>query len=47
MPTEETIRAEVGAWLDENWDPELTLGEWWRRVADARYATGPDGPSTG
>ena len=37
MPTEETIRAEVGAWLDENWDPELTLGEWWRRVADARY----------
>lgn len=29
---------DVDAWLDENWDPELTVAEWWRRLADARLA---------
>jgi alkylation response protein AidB-like acyl-CoA dehydrogenase len=27
------------AWLDENWDPTLTVGEWWQRLADASLAT--------
>ena len=22
----------VRAWLEENWDPELTVGEWWERL---------------
>lgn len=25
-------------WLKENWDPGLTVREWWRRLADAGYA---------
>ena len=24
----EEIRAEVEAWLDENWDDSLTVGDW-------------------
>ncbi|MDH4145083.1 MAG: acyl-CoA dehydrogenase family protein [Acidimicrobiia bacterium] len=36
--TVEEIRAEVDAWLDENWSEELTVREWWSRLAGARYA---------
>lgn len=31
------LTAEVGAWLDEHWDPDLEAGEWWRMVADAGW----------
>ncbi len=34
----ETIEEQVGTWVDENWDPDLTLGEWWQRLADSGYA---------
>ena len=33
--TPEAIQAEVEAWLGANWDPDLTVGDWWRRLADA------------
>jgi alkylation response protein AidB-like acyl-CoA dehydrogenase len=33
------IRAELAAWLADNWDPDLTVGEWWERLADAGWAT--------
>ena len=36
--TIEEVAAEVDAWLDENWDPALTVGEWWQRLADARLS---------
>jgi len=29
---------EVRAWLEENWDPELTVGEWWERLGLAGWA---------
>ena len=33
-PTDpDDVRAEAGAWFEENWDPELTVGEWWQRLA--------------
>src|SRR2546427_8540363 len=25
---------DVDRWLDANWDPDLTVGEWWERLAD-------------
>src|SRR5437764_646786 len=25
---------DVDRWLDANWDPDLTVGEWWQRLAD-------------
>jgi len=29
---------EVRTWLEENWDPELTVGEWWERLGLAGWA---------
>ncbi len=37
-PTDvEQVRAEVSAWLDENWDPDLTTAAWWDRLARSGY----------
>jgi alkylation response protein AidB-like acyl-CoA dehydrogenase len=33
----DAVRAEVDAWLDGHWDPDLTVDEWWARVADAGW----------
>ena len=33
MPTAEDVRTEVKSWLEENWDPDLTVAEWWDRLA--------------
>ncbi len=30
--------ADVTVWVARAWDPELTLGEWWRRLAEAGWA---------
>ena len=32
------IRAEARAWIEENWDPELSLREWRERLVDAGWA---------
>jgi alkylation response protein AidB-like acyl-CoA dehydrogenase len=37
-PTVEQVRAEVRAWLVDNWDADLTVGEWWERLAHSGYA---------
>ena len=29
---------ELQAWLDDNWDPELTVGEWWERLGMAGWS---------
>jgi alkylation response protein AidB-like acyl-CoA dehydrogenase len=44
MPSAEDVRAEVKAWLEENWNPDLTVGEWWDLLARSGYAapTFPD-----
>src|SRR3984893_17609370 len=36
--TAELVRDEVRSGLADNWDPELTLGEWWERLADGGWA---------
>ena len=38
MPTAEDVRTEVKAWLEENWDPDLTVAEWWDLLARSGYA---------
>ena len=30
--------AEVSAWISANWDPAITLREWWSRLCDAGYS---------
>ncbi len=29
---------DIEAWLDANWDPEATVAEWWRKLAEAKLA---------
>ena len=36
--TEESVRRDVRGWLAEAWDPDLTVGEWWARLADSGWA---------
>ena len=36
--TEEEILEDLRNWLAENWDPELTVGEWWERLGLAGWA---------
>ncbi len=33
----EAVRDEVEAFLDEQWDPSITVGEWWDRLADSGW----------
>ena len=37
-PEAATVQAEVRAWLETNWDPELTLAEWWERLTDSGWS---------
>ena len=37
-PTVEQVRTEVRAWLAETWNADLTVGEWWERLAHSGYA---------
>ena len=32
------VTTEVTAWLEENWDPDLTVGEWWDRLGASGWA---------
>jgi alkylation response protein AidB-like acyl-CoA dehydrogenase len=36
--TDELVRDEVRGWLAENWDPEITLAEWWDRLCESGWA---------
>src|SRR5881227_1242284 len=36
--TVEDVRTELKAWLEENWNPDLTVGEWWDILARSGYA---------
>jgi alkylation response protein AidB-like acyl-CoA dehydrogenase len=38
MLSAEDVRTEVKAWLEENWNPELTVAEWWDILARSGYA---------
>ncbi len=34
----EAVREEVRAWIADNWDPDLTVGEWWSLLTESGYA---------
>lgn len=38
MMTEKELRQEVAGWLARNWDPNLTVAEWWGRLCDSGWA---------
>ena len=33
-----TIYDDASAWFEANWDPTMSLGDWWARLAGAGYA---------
>ena len=33
------VTAQVTAWLEESWDPDLTVGEWWQRLGLSGWVT--------
>jgi alkylation response protein AidB-like acyl-CoA dehydrogenase len=35
--TVEEIESEARAWFEANWDPEITLGEWWARLGESGW----------
>ena len=37
--TEDSVRAEVRAWLQANWDPTLSLVEWRNKLVDSGWGT--------
>jgi len=37
-PTVDEVRSELRAWIDDNWDPDLTVEQWWARLADSGWA---------
>ena len=34
----EVVTGEAAEWLRANWDPDLTLGEWWERMARSGWS---------
>jgi alkylation response protein AidB-like acyl-CoA dehydrogenase len=36
-PEAAAVRAEAHAWFGEHWDPDLTLAEWWERLAESGW----------
>ena len=34
----EDVLAELKTWLEENWDPDITVGEWWERLGLAGWS---------
>ena len=36
-PTEDSVRADVRAWLKDNWSPELGLVEWRLKLCDSGW----------
>jgi alkylation response protein AidB-like acyl-CoA dehydrogenase len=38
------VRNEIRTWLEKNWDPDLTVGEWWERLGLAGWVA-PTWPS--
>ncbi|HVM39242.1 MAG TPA: acyl-CoA dehydrogenase family protein [Acidimicrobiia bacterium] len=42
-PKAKAIREEARAWFEENWDPDLTMEEWWQRLFEGRW-TAPTWP---
>lgn len=37
MTTDTELQSEVRSWLEQNWDPDLTVAEWWDRLCDSGF----------
>jgi alkylation response protein AidB-like acyl-CoA dehydrogenase len=37
MDVTQSVRDAARTWFEQNWDPDLSLGEWWERLADSGW----------
>jgi alkylation response protein AidB-like acyl-CoA dehydrogenase len=45
--TTDDLRADVRAWLEQHWDPELSVDDWWRLVAKGGWTAPHFSPEQG
>jgi len=45
--TTDEVRAELDAWIADNWDPDITVAEWWARLAAGRWVSPSMPPEAG
>ena len=38
MEDTDAVLAELQTWLEENWDPDITVAAWWERLGTAGWA---------
>ncbi len=38
VPMADALIDELTTWLEDNWDPDLTVGEWWDRLGNAGWS---------
>ena len=36
--SEQEVKTEVSEWIENNWNPKLSVAEWWQLMADARLS---------
>ncbi|MEL7210792.1 MAG: acyl-CoA dehydrogenase, partial [Actinomycetota bacterium] len=36
--SESDVLVELKGWLEDNWDPDLTVAEWWDRLGNAGWS---------
>ncbi|MEZ5348715.1 MAG: acyl-CoA dehydrogenase family protein [Microthrixaceae bacterium] len=36
--TSDDLSAEVRSWLEDNWDPDLSVAEWWKLLGEAGWS---------
>lgn len=46
-PTAADVRSQVERWIEDNWNDEITVRDWWRRLADAGYSSPGLSPEVG
>ena len=46
-PTAADVRSQVERWIEDNWNDEITVRDWWRRLADAGYSSPGLSPDVG
>lgn len=39
FPTRDEVRSQLEAWIGDNWSDDITVGDWWSRLAAAGYAS--------
>ena len=39
LPTADEVRDSIDAFCDDHWDPDLEIGQWWKVLAESKFAS--------